>query len=263
MFPTHHLKLKPEYVQHYIICVGSSGRAQQIAKQLEIVESIANDRKMYCYVCLHQGIKITIVTHGMGPASMEIIVKEMKDLAEANGEMVTIIRIGTAGSLQTHVKGGDLVIGQAAIRDEDSSDVYVSKKVPAFADLDVTLALRQAAREMKFSHHVGLIHTKSGLGKEDRKAQNPRQQHNHAEMDEFKALGCLASSMEASVLFIMSLFNGQDLSKKSLVRSGVVLNVIGDEDNPFFATEPSADKAIQVVLRAIEILEAQRLVNTS
>ena len=51
---------------------------------------------------------------------------------------------------------GDLIIAWGAIRDEYTSQQYIPLEFPAVADLDVTLALRQAARNIKVRHHIGM-----------------------------------------------------------------------------------------------------------
>src|SRR5205814_645660 len=72
----------------------------------------------------------------------------------------TFVRVGTAGGMQQDVLVGDLVIAEAAVRDEGTSAQYVPLAFPAVADPDLTAAFREGARALGLRHHVGVVHSK-------------------------------------------------------------------------------------------------------
>jgi uridine phosphorylase len=253
----HHLKITAAMLARYVIVCGSSSRAKEIADQLDKKTFYGNPRKMDCFTGYWRGIKVTVITHGMGPASMGIIVDEIKDLAKEFGVLVTVIRIGTGAAIDSKVKVGDMVIASSATRDESTTNAYAPIGVAAEADHFVTHALIQAATQRGYRFHVGQVHTKSALGKETGR-WTPMIKENRAYMQQLRHLFIKASSMEAAVLFILAMF-GVEEHEEPVIRAGTALHVIGDEDNPFVENAPGQDKVVEVVFGSIEILEEQRL----
>jgi uridine phosphorylase len=78
----------------------------------------------------------------------------------------SLIRIGSCGSLQEHVKIGDLVIVTGAIRGEGTTSYYVPKNFSTIADPDIVEALQAAAESLNVRHHLGWIFTTDALFQE-------------------------------------------------------------------------------------------------
>ena len=78
----------------------------------------------------------------------------------------SLIRIGSCGSLQEHVKIGDLVIVTGAIRGEGTTSYYVPKNFSTIADPDMVEALKAAAESLNVRHHLGWIFTTDALFQE-------------------------------------------------------------------------------------------------
>jgi uridine phosphorylase len=77
-----------------------------------------------------------------------------------------LIRIGSCGSLQDHVKIGDLVIVTGAIRGEGTTSYYVPRNFSTVADAEIVKALKQAAETLKVRYHLGWIFTTDALFQE-------------------------------------------------------------------------------------------------
>jgi uridine phosphorylase len=77
-----------------------------------------------------------------------------------------LIRIGSCGSLQDHVKIGDLVIVTGAIRGEGTTSYYVAKNFSSVAHLEIVNALKRAAETLKVRYHLGWIFTTDALFQE-------------------------------------------------------------------------------------------------
>ena len=101
------------------------------------------------------GVKVLIMSTGMGGPSTAIGVEELHMLGVSH-----LIRVGTCGGMQLEVKAGDLVVVQGAIRQEGTSKEYLPIEFPAIADIDITIALRQAAEELGMVHHTGIVQCK-------------------------------------------------------------------------------------------------------
>ena len=78
----------------------------------------------------------------------------------------SLIRIGSCGSLQEHVKIGDLVIVTGAIRGEGTTSYYVPKNFSTIADPDIVEALKAAAENLNVRAHLGWIFTTDALFQE-------------------------------------------------------------------------------------------------
>ena len=78
----------------------------------------------------------------------------------------SLIRVGSCGSLQDHVKIGDLVIVTGAIRGEGTTSYYVPKNFSTLAHADVVQALQRAAESLRVRHHLGWIFTTDALFQE-------------------------------------------------------------------------------------------------
>ena len=77
-----------------------------------------------------------------------------------------LIRIGSCGSLQDHVKIGDLVIVTGAIRGEGTTSYYVPKNFSTVAHPDIVRALQKAAESLRVRYHLGWIFTTDALFQE-------------------------------------------------------------------------------------------------
>ena len=78
----------------------------------------------------------------------------------------SLIRLGTCGSLQDHVKIGDLVIVTGAIRGEGATSYYVPRSFSTVADPQIVRALQQAAESLQARCHLGWIFTTDALFQE-------------------------------------------------------------------------------------------------
>lgn len=77
----------------------------------------------------------------MGGPSTAICVEELAQIG-----ITHLIRVGTSGGMQLEVSAGDVVIATSAIRQEGTSKEYLPIEFPAVADLDVVIALKNAAQ---------------------------------------------------------------------------------------------------------------------
>ncbi len=78
----------------------------------------------------------------------------------------SLIRIGSCGSLQEHVKIGDLVIVTGAIRGEGTTSYYVPKNFSTVANPEIVGALKTAADSLSVRYHLGWIFTTDALFQE-------------------------------------------------------------------------------------------------
>jgi uridine phosphorylase len=239
----YHVHLKPGDVGRYVLLPGDPGRVPVIAAHFDDAREIAFNREYRTFTGTVDGIKISCTSTGIGCPSTAIAVEE---LVKCGAD--TFIRIGTCGALQREVKLGDLCITTAAVREEGTSRQYVPLSYPAVADLDVALALRQAARALGFPAHAGIGHCKDAFFIEDKDI--PIREEIDAKWNAWYRSNVISTSMESAALFVVSSIRR--------VRAGEVLATIGltYDDAPIIA-KVGIDEAIRTAIQAVKILHQQ------
>lgn len=186
-----------------------------IAGHLESPRQVAANREFTTCVGTLGGIPITVTSTGIGGPSAAIAIEELCDLG-----VHTFIRVGTCGAMQSHQRLGDLVVAHAAVRDEGTSFQYAPAGWPAVADLDVALALRDAAVRRGVRHRVGVVQSKDSFYGELYPDRMPVAGRLHERTQALRRLGVLASEMECAALFTVAAARG--------VRAGAALVVINE-----------------------------------
>lgn len=143
-------------VAPYVLVPGSARRAEQFASRWLDARKLAEHYEFVVYSGSLDGVPVTACSTGCGGRSTSIAVDEM---AALGGK--TFLRVGVTGSLQPHVKAGDLIIASAAVRLDRTSEHYVRIEYPATAHFEITAALIAAAQKLGFPYHVGIAATPS------------------------------------------------------------------------------------------------------
>lgn len=195
----YHIGCRRGDVGRYVLLPGDPDRVPMIAGLLDDAREIAQNREYLTYTGKLSGEKVSVTSTGMGCPSTAIAVEE---LAMAGAD--TFIRVGTSGPMQDFIEPGDLLIAWGAIRDEFTSQQYMPLEYPAVADLDVTLALRQAARNRNLRHHVGLTQSKDSFYGQHEPERMPVARRLHDRWQAWVKGGTLCSEMEASTIFVVT-----------------------------------------------------------
>mgnify|MGYP000897135244 CR=1 FL=1 len=118
------------------------------------------------------------------------------------------VRIGSCGALQPEVRVGDLVMVEAAVRDEGTSLGYAPLSYPAVADHRLLTACEESAKEAGCRFHTGIARSHDCLYRDD----------NPVIYEEWAKKGVLASDMETAALFVVGRIRG--------MRTASILNVV-------------------------------------
>ena len=239
----YHVHLKRGDVGRYVLLPGDPGRVPLIASFFDHAKEVAFNREYRTWTGTVAGIKVSCCSTGIGCPSTAIAVEE---LIKCGAD--TFIRIGTCGALQREVKLGDLCITTGAVREEGTTRQYVPLSYPAVADLDVTLALREAAKKLKIAAHTGIGHCKDAFFIEDKDI--PIREEIDALWNAWYRSNVISTSMESAALFVVSSIRR--------VRAGEVLATIGltYDDAPIIA-KVGVEEAIRTAVEAIKILDKQ------
>ena len=105
----------------------------------------------------NRGVPISVMSSGIGPACMAIVVNEASRIG-----VRTFIRVGNTGTIRKDIDCGDVIISSAAVRLDCTSNCYVMPEYPAVASYEVVLTLIEAAEGLGISnYHVGITATTS------------------------------------------------------------------------------------------------------
>lgn len=241
----YHIQVGKGEVGRYVILPGDPKRCAKIAAYFDDPVLIADSREYVTYTGFLDGVKVSVTSTGIGGPSASIAVEEL-----CNCGADTFIRVGTCGGMQLDVKSGDLVVATGAIRMEGTSKEYAPIEFPAVADLSVTNALVQSAKDMSQPCHVGVVQCKDAFYGQHEPEKKPVGYELMAKWEAWKQLGCLASEMESAALFVVASSLG--------VRAGTVLLVMANQEREkeglFNPVVHETDMAIQVAIEAIRKL---------
>lgn len=152
----------------------------------------------------YRGASISAFSTGIGAPSAEGVITRL-----AAAGIDTFIRVGTTGAIQDHIAIGDIVINDASVRMDGTSQLYVQPEFPAAASFEVTLALVQAAETLGVRYHVGTGYTSGSffVGQFRTGFGGYRPSRLDTELDDLRRAGVINMEMEgAAVMTLGRLF---------------------------------------------------------
>ncbi len=117
----YHLSLKPEHIAKDIIFVGDQNRVEKITKFFDTIEFSQQKREFKTQTGTYKGKRITVMSTGIGPDNIDIVINELDALVNIDLETkmpkekltsLNIVRIGTSGSLQANIPCDSIVLSQ-------------------------------------------------------------------------------------------------------------------------------------------------------
>ncbi len=243
----YHINLSKELIEDakYAILPGDPGRVPKIAQCLKNPKEISVNREYTSYLGELEGEKILVMSTGMGGPSTAIAVEELKQIG-----IETLIRVGTSGGMQLNVNAGDIVIANAAIRQEGTSKEYVPVEFPAVSDFEITTALKQAADELGYKNHIGIVQCKDSFYGQHSPERMPVSYELENKWNAWIKAGALCSEMETAALYTVSSTLG--------LKAGAVLTVVWNQEQEKRGISQEqnfdVDKEIVVAIKALSIL---------
>ncbi len=244
----YHIGLSEEHKAKYAIIPGDPGRVEKIAAFLDNAKQVGLNREYNSYLGYLDGEKVLVVSTGIGGPSCAICVEELAKIG-----VDTFIRVGTCGGMQPNVMPGDVIIASGAIRQDGTSKEYLPIEFPAVSDFFVTSALYNAANNLKYPNHIGVVQAKDSFYGQHSPESMPISSELLAKWEAWKKGGCLASEMEGATLFIVS------AARK--LRSGAVFHCVWNQEISQSAMPKERNEdtsaAIKTAIEAIRILIKQ------
>ena len=117
----YHLNIKPENVAENIIFVGDQNRVPKISEHFDTIEFETQKREFRTITGTYKGTRMSVISTGIGPDNIDIVINELDALFNIDLETRTIkekhtplniVRIGTSGSLQKDIPVDSFVLAK-------------------------------------------------------------------------------------------------------------------------------------------------------
>lgn len=112
----YHLNLRPEQIADTIILVGDPARVSKVSSYFDRIETKIKNREMNTHTGYYKGKRLSVLSTGMGPDNIDIVMNELDALVNVDLETRTekehktslnLIRLGTSGALQADIPVGE------------------------------------------------------------------------------------------------------------------------------------------------------------
>ena len=209
--PTPHIGAQYGEIAETVIMAGDPLRAKLMAERfLETPVQFNNVRGMLGFTGTYQGKRVSVMGHGMGIPSIGIYTYELYNFYDVK----TIIRVGSAGSIQEDLHVGDLVIAQGACTNSNYASQYeLPGTFAPIANFDLMRRAADTCDRLGYRYRVGNVLTSDTFYTEN------------AHNDKWIAMGVLAVEMEIAGLYM----NAARAGKKALAICTVSDHIITGE----------------------------------
>jgi uridine phosphorylase len=116
----YHIDLTADELADTVITVGDPGRVAEVSKHFDSIEVKQQHREFISHTGYVGKKRITVISTGIGPDNIDIVLNELDAVKNIDFEtrtinkelkQLTIIRLGTSGSLQNDIPVDSLVAG--------------------------------------------------------------------------------------------------------------------------------------------------------
>ena len=186
--PTPHIGAQYGEIAETVIMAGDPLSAKFMAEKfLDNPVQFNNVRGMLGFTGTHQGKRVSVMGHGMGIPSIGIYTYELFNFYDVK----TIIRVGSAGSINKDLHVGDLVVAQGACTNSNYGDQYeLPGTFAPIADFDLTRRAVEACEKFGYRYKVGNVMSSDTFYTEN------------AHNEKWINMGVLVIEMEAAALYM-------------------------------------------------------------
>lgn len=140
-----HLHLTPEELSDTVILVGDPGRVSMISNFFETKEFSKQSREFASCTGTYKNKRITALSTGIGTDNIDIVMNELDALANIDfktreikkeKKSLTLLRVGTSGSVQEDVNVGSYVFSSKSIGFDGLINWYADRERYTIKDLE-------------------------------------------------------------------------------------------------------------------------------
>jgi uridine phosphorylase len=133
----YHLDVRPEEIAPTIITVGDPDRVREVSKHFDRFEHRSHHREFVTHTGYIGNKRISVVSTGIGTDNIDIVLNELDALVNIDFETrlikeqhttLTIIRVGTSGSLQQDISVDELVVSSHGLGIDNLLNFYQSQQ---------------------------------------------------------------------------------------------------------------------------------------
>jgi purine-nucleoside phosphorylase len=192
--PTPHIGAQYGEIAETVIMAGDPLRVKLMAEKfLDDAVQFNNVRGMLGYTGTYNGKRVSVMGHGMGMPSIGIYTYELYNFYGVK----TIIRVGSAGSINKDLHIGDLAIAMGACTNSNYASQYeLPGTFAPIADFGLVRAAAETCEQLNYRYMVGNV-----LSSDVFYGENP---HN----DKWIAMGVMAVEMEIAALYMNAARSG-------------------------------------------------------
>ena len=186
--PTPHIGAKFGEIAETVIMAGDPLRAKFMAEKfLENPVQFNQVRGMLGFTGTYKGKRVSVMGHGMGIPSIGIYTYELYNFYGVK----TIIRVGSAGSINMDLHIGDIAIAMGACTNSNYVHQYELPGTYApIADFSLVRAAAEACERFGYNYKVGNVFSSDTFY-----SDNPQN-------DKWIKMGVLAVEMEIAALYM-------------------------------------------------------------
>ena len=131
-----HIHMKPEELADNVILVGDPGRVDIVAEYLTDIEFRHASREFVSVTGRRNGKRITVLSHGIGPDNIDIVMTELDALANVDfttrevkpeHRTLNILRIGTSGALHADIPLGSFILSHISVGFDGVMNWYANR----------------------------------------------------------------------------------------------------------------------------------------
>ncbi len=136
----YHLALRQEQLGDLVFLVGDPDRVKVISEHFDTVEHRLQNREFIAHTGTFNGARITALSTGIGTDNIDIVLNELDALVNIDLEKrtprkeqksLTIIRMGTCGSLQEDIPVDELIVSHSALGLDNVMHYYAHEQTDA------------------------------------------------------------------------------------------------------------------------------------
>lgn len=271
----YHLNILPKDIADTIILVGDPDRVHQVSKYFDSIELKKYKREFVTHTGYLNGNRLTVLSTGIGTDNIDIVLNELDALVNIDFQSrtikkslksLTLIRIGTSGSLQAEIKVDEFLISKTAIGFDNlphfysdqlienkdfenvfikNTDWYNKKSTPYLAEANASLIDRFSSEKT----HLGFTATSVGFYGPQSRILRLRSQdidlNEKLASFQYQGMKITNLEMETAGIYAMS---------KLLGHKAISLNcILANRPNKTFSKTPAAsvDQLIQYTLEKL------------
>ena len=192
--PTPHIGAKLGDIAETVIMAGDPLRVKFMADNfLDNPVQFNNVRGMLGFTGFYKGKRVSVMGHGMGMPSIGIYTYELYNFYGVK----TIIRVGSAGSIQHDLHVGDLVIAMGACTNSNYACQYeLPGSFAPIADFSLVREAVETCERLGYRYKVGNVFSSDVF------------YHENAHNDKWINMGVLAVEMEIAGLYMNAARSG-------------------------------------------------------